>query len=252
MPFVDEPVETLRDLIDGARKVVVFTGAGISTESGIPDFRSPGGVWERNRPVSYQAFLASADERRRYWRQKFDSHDAIVNAQPNAGHRAVAAMIRSGKATTVVTQNIDGLHVRSGVPDDKVVELHGNTTYAHCLQCATIYDLDPIRVAFEAKGTLPVCQACGGMVKPATVSFGQSMPEQAMRRAEAATLECDLFLAIGSSLVVYPAASFPVLAKENGAKLVILNREPTQMDAIADLVINLEIGPTLATALMVN
>ncbi len=252
MPFVDEPVETLRSLIDGAKKVVVFTGAGISTESGIPDFRSPGGVWERNRPVSYQEFLASADERRRYWRQKFDGHDAIVNAQPNAGHRAVAAMIRSGKAISVVTQNIDGLHVRAGVPEDKVVELHGNTTYAHCLQCATTYDLDPIRVAFEAKGTLPVCQACGGMVKPATISFGQSMPPEAMRRAEAATLQCDLFLAIGSSLVVYPAASFPVLAKENDAKLVILNREPTQMDAIADLVINLEIGPTLAAALMVN
>jgi NAD-dependent deacetylase len=252
MPPVDEPVEALRALLDDAGKVVVFTGAGISTESGIPDFRSPGGIWERYRPVSYQEFLASADSRRRYWEQKFDGHDAIVNARPNAGHLAVAALIRSGKATAVVTQNIDGLHVRAGVPAERVVELHGNTTYAHCLECAAPYDLDPIREAFEAKGTLPVCQACGGMVKPATISFGQSMPQEAMRQAEAVTLDCDLFLAIGSSLVVYPAAAFPVLAKENGARLAILNREPTQMDAIADLVINREIGATLAAALALD
>ena len=252
MSPIDEPVAALRDLIDSAARVVVFTGAGISTESGIPDFRSPGGVWERYRPVSYQDFLASAEARRRYWQQKFDGHDAIVNAEPNAGHRAVSALVRTGKATTVVTQNIDGLHVRAGVPAECVVELHGNTTYAHCLACAKTYDLDPIREAFEAKGTLPVCQSCGGMVKPATISFGQAMPPEAMRRAEAATLDCDLFLAIGSSLVVYPAAAFPVLAKENGAKLVILNREATQMDAIADLVVNREIGPTLAAALMTN
>jgi NAD-dependent deacetylase len=252
MSQLDEPVEALRALIDDAEKVVVFTGAGISTESGIPDFRSPGGVWERYRPVSYQDFLASADARRRYWQQKFDGHDAIVNARPNAGHLAVADLIQSGKATTVVTQNIDGLHVRAGVPAERVVELHGNTTYAHCLECATTYDLEPIRAAFEAKGTLPVCQSCGGMVKPATVSFGQSMPPEAMRRAEAAALDCDLFLAIGSSLVVYPAAAFPVLAKENGAKLAIINREATQMDSIADLVIHREIGTTLRAVVAIG
>ena len=252
MPLVDDPVEALRGLIDNAEKVVVFTGAGISTESGIPDFRSPGGLWERYRPVPYQDFLASADARQRFWEQKFDSHDAIMNAEPNAGHRAVAALIRSGKATTVVTQNIDGLHVRSGVPADRIVELHGNTTYAHCLECAMVYDLEPIRQAFQTKGTLPVCQACGGMVKPATISFGQSMPQEAMRKAEEATLACDLFLAIGSSLVVYPAAAFPVLAKENGAKLVLINRDRTEMDHIADLVINREIGATLAAVMQVN
>jgi len=152
----------------------------------------------------------------------------------------------------VITQNIDGLHQRSGVPDDRLVELHGNTTYARCLRCRHRHELDPIREAFEADGTLPLCDACGGLVKSATISFGQAMPEEPMRRAEEATLACDLFLAVGSSLVVFPAAGFPVLASRNGATLVIVNREPTDLDAMADVVVNAEIGDTLAAATGAN
>lgn len=246
----DESPDALRNLIAGADRVAVFTGAGISTESGIPDFRSPGGIWDRFKPVEYGAFLASEDARREYWMQKFAAHDDIVSAQPNPGHLAIAELVRSGKTRAVITQNIDGLHARSGVPADKVIELHGNTTYAHCLQCADEYDLAPIRDAFEGDGTLPVCQACGGIVKAATVSFGQSMPPDAMARADAETRACDLFLAIGSSLVVYPAAGFPILAKQLGARLVIVTRDETPLDEIADLVINREIGETLAAAIL--
>jgi NAD-dependent deacetylase len=231
--------------LDEAERVVVFTGAGISTESGIPDFRSPGGIWDKYRPIDYRDFVASEDVRREYWRRKFEVDRLIAGAAPNRGHRAIAALVTGGKGSAVITQNIDGLHQRAGVPDDKVIELHGNGTYARCLSCAARYELEPIRAAFLADGTLPACEGCGGLVKPATISFGQPMPEDAMRAAQAHTLACDLFVAIGSSLVVYPAAGFPVLAKQNGARLAIVNREPTELDGWADLVLNREIGPTL-------
>ena len=241
-------IAKLRRMLAACRRAVVFTGAGISTESGIPDFRSPGGVWSRYRPIEFQEFLASEAARRAYWRRKFATHDAVAQAAPNRGHRAVAELARRGTVSRVITQNIDGLHQQSGVPEDRVIELHGNTTYATCLDCGERHELAAIGEAFAADETLPLCRHCGGMVKSATISFGQAMPEEAMRRAEAATLECDLFLAIGSSLVVYPAAGFPALAKQNGARLVILNREPTQLDSMAELVLNLEIGPTLGAA----
>ena len=227
---------------------MVFTGAGISTESGIPDFRGPGGLWSKVQPVEFADFLASAEQRRRYWRQKFAAHDAILQAQPNRGHRAVAALVERRAASAVITQNIDGLHQASGVAVDRVIELHGNTTYASCLDCAKPFDLEPIRVAFERDQTLPLCDRCGGIVKTATISFGQAMPEAEMRRAEAEALGCDLFLVIGSSLVVYPAAGLPAAAKRHGAALVILNREPTELDGLADLVLNHDIGPTLGAA----
>lgn len=242
----------LRVLLQQATRGVVFTGAGISTESGIPDFRSPGGVWERYRPIMYDEFVSSEEARREYWQRKFEGQPAIDAAAPNAGHRAVARLVADGAVDCVVTQNVDGLHQKSGVPDDRVIELHGNTTYAACLDCGQRYELAPIQAAFEADGTLPVCAACGGLVKPATISFGQAMPVDAMRRAEAASAACDLFLAIGSSLVVYPAAGLPVLAKQGGARLVILNREPTPLDTWADLVLNAEIGPTLGGAIGLN
>ena len=240
------PEQRLAAMVAESRRAVVFTGAGISTESGIPDFRSPGGVWERYRPIDYSDFVASEDARRTYWRRKFEGHAAIVNARPNTGHRVVADLVRHGAVGCVITQNIDGLHQASGVDDDKVIELHGNTTYALCLECGTRHDLAPIHVAFAADGTLPRCIACGGLVKTATISFGQAMPVEAMRRAEAESLAADLFLVIGSSLKVYPAAGLPVAAKRAGALLVILNRDPTELDALADLVINREIGETLA------
>ncbi len=226
----------------------VFTGAGISTESGIPDFRGPGGIWTKYRPIDFREFLASEDARREYWRRKFATHEAIVQAKPNKGHQAIAELFKLGKASAVITQNIDGLHQASGVPTDRVIELHGNTTYAHCLDCDQDYDLEPIRQAFLDHDTLPVCELCGGVVKTATISFGQNMPETAMQRAYEETMACDLFLAIGSSLTVYPAAGFPALAKQNGATLVIINRERTGFDDLADLVIPAEIGPTLSAA----
>jgi len=244
----DAAIDRLRGLLDASRHGVVFTGAGISTESGIPDFRSPGGIWSKYRPIDFQDFMTSEAARRESWRRKFATHEAVAGAEPNQGHLAVMELVRRGTVSAVITQNIDGLHQASGVPADRVIELHGNTTYAHCLNCGREYDLDPIREAFLANETLPVCGACGGVVKTATVSFGQAMPEAEMRRAKEESVACDLFLAIGSSLVVYPAAGFPALAKENGATLVIVNREPTGLDDLADLVVNAEIGPALGAA----
>ena len=242
----------LAALIDAAERIVVFTGAGISTESGIPDFRSPGGIWSRYRPIDFREFVASEPARREYWQRKFAVDPLIDSAEPNRGHRAVAALIAAGKARAVITQNIDGLHQRSGVPAGRVVELHGNGTYARCLSCGADYGLAPLRAAFERDGSVPPCAACGGLVKAATISFGQPMPEAAMRAAEAHASACDLFLSLGSSLVVQPAASFPVLAKHAGAALAILNREPTPLDAIADLVLNRDIGATLGAAVGVD
>jgi NAD-dependent deacetylase len=239
-------IEQLDEMIKGCRCGVVFTGAGISTESGIPDFRSPGGIWTKYRPIQFQDFVRSEEMRRESWRRKFAADRLLSGARPNAGHRAIAALVKLGKVSSVITQNIDGLHQASGVPEERVIELHGNATYATCLDCGGRYELEPIREVFETDEALPVCNQCGGMVKTATISFGQSMPADAMERAEREVLACDLFLAIGSSLVVYPAAGFPEMAKRNGARLVILNREPTDLDGIADLVLNAEIGPTLS------
>ena len=245
-------VDDLATRLARAKRAVVFTGAGISTESGIPDFRSPGGIWEKYRPIDYHAFIGSEEARREYWRRKFEVDPLIAGAEPNRGHRAVASLMARGKVSAVITQNIDGLHQAAGAPGERVIELHGNATYARCLDCGERTELAPIREAFLAAGTLPLCEPCGGIVKPATISFGQAMPEDAMRAAEVETLACDLFLAVGSSLVVYPAAGFPVMAKRNGAQLVILNREPTDLDGHADLVINREIGDTLGAVANVN
>jgi NAD-dependent deacetylase len=178
--------------------------------------------------------------------------DTFRAAVPNRGHRAVAELVCRGTAAAVITQNIDGLHQASGVPADRVIELHGNTTYAHCLDCSRRYELEPLRVVFERDGEAPICDDCGGFVKTATISFGQAMPAEAMRRAEIETLAADLFIVAGSSLVVYPAAGFPELAKHNGATLVIMNREPTGLDRIADLVLHRAIGETLGDAVGID
>jgi NAD-dependent deacetylase len=239
-------IEELSALLAAASRGVAFTGAGISTECGIPDFRSPGGLWTQNRPINFDEFLASQDARNEAWRRKFAMEDKFQAAKPGRGHRALASLVARGKLSAVITQNIDNLHQLSGVPSQKVIELHGNGSYAHCLDCRTRYELDWVRERFDAEGGVaPCCTACSGPVKSATISFGQSMPEDEMRRAEAETLSSDLFLAIGSSLVVWPAAGFPALAKRNGAKLVILNREPTDLDDIADLVVREDIGDVL-------
>ena len=245
-------VVELRRLIQASRRAVVFTGAGISTESGIPDFRSPTGIWARTKPILFQEYIASATARREAWRRKFASEPVMQAAEPNRGHRAVARLVREGKVSAVITQNIDGLHQASGVPEGKVIELHGNSTYAHCLRCGTRYEIDALRGAFERDGDVPGCAECGGLIKTATVSFGQAMPEEAMRRAEAETLAADLCLVLGSSLVVYPAAGFPELAKRNGARLAIVNNEETGLDPVADLVVHRGIGDVMGDAVGVN
>jgi len=237
-------IAELRVLINESRRAVVFTGAGVSTESGIPDFRSPGGIWTKYQPIDFREFMSSEEARRETWRRKIAVDEAVSQAQPNRGHRAIAHLVNQRKVSSVITQNIDGLHQRSGVPDEQVIELHGNGTYAACLDCARRYELAEVFAEFKVKEAPPVCD-CGGFIKSATISFGQPMPLEAMRHAQAGAKSCDRFLAVGSSLVVYPAASFPAVAKQNGSRLVILNREPTDMDYLADLVVNLEIGPTL-------
>jgi NAD-dependent deacetylase len=245
----DPEIAELSRLIAQSRRAVVFTGAGISTESGIPDFRSPGGIWTRMAPIDFQDFLASEEARRETWRRRFAMEETFHAAFPNRGHRAVAALVRRGRASAVITQNIDGLHQASGVPAAQVIELHGNTTYASCLDCRKRYELNDVHARFEREKTAPVCDDCSGWIKTATISFGQAMPVEPMRRAERETRAADLFIVLGSSLVVYPAAGFPELAKRSGAALVIVNREPTGLDAIADLVLNRPIGATLAAAI---
>jgi NAD-dependent deacetylase len=245
---VEEDSRRLAQLLGAALRVVVFTGAGISTESGIPDFRSPGGIWTRMAPIDFDDFVRSAEMRKEAWRRRFVLEETLAGVKPNDGHIAVAKLVARGLVTHVITQNIDNLHQDSGIPDAQIIELHGNTRYAKCLSCGHRLELDPIRAHFDAHGEAPDCPVCGGLVKTATISFGQAMPEHEMARAMDATLGCDLFLVLGSSLVVYPAAGFPILARRNGAKLAIVNREPTEQDSIADLVLHSEIGLVMRAA----
>ena len=237
--------EQLAELIGSSRRAVVFTGAGISTESGIPDFRSPGGIWTRMQPISFQDYLADPAARRLSWQRRLEMEDTWKTVQPNDGHKAVAELVARGQVSHVITQNIDALHQISGVPAARVIELHGNTRDARCLDCGTDAELADVLAHFRTHGDAPDCAACGGLIKTATVSFGQPMPEGEMARAQQAALACDLMLVLGSSLSVYPAAGFPLLAKRNGARLAILNRDQTPQDPYADLVLNAEIGPTL-------
>jgi NAD-dependent deacetylase len=238
-------VARLEAMIAAASSVVPFTGAGLSTECGIPDFRSPGGLWTQNRPIPFDRFVADPAMRTEAWRRRFAMQEVFDAARPGRGHVALARLVESGRAPAIITQNIDNLHQHSGVEGERIVEIHGNTTYATCLACGTRHELDWIRPRFVAEGEPPPCVDCGGILKTATVSFGQPMPADAMRRAVALARACNLFIAIGSSLVVYPAAGLPALAKENGARLVIINRDPTPFDAAADLVLRGDIGDIL-------
>jgi NAD-dependent deacetylase len=205
-------------------------------------------VWDRLQPIAFDSFRRSKEMRREAWRRRFAMEDMFARARPNAGHAAVAELVKRKKVECVITQNIDNLHQASGIPAENLIELHGNTTYAACLECRRRYEIAPLREIFGTTGLVPDC-ACGGLIKPATISFGQPMPEQAMERASRAAMTCDFFLVAGSSLVVYPAAGFPLLAKRQGAKLAILNRTPTDQDDDADLVIREGIGSTLSRAL---
>ncbi len=248
-----ELLDDMRRMLDAAERVVVFTGAGISTESGIPDFRSPGtGIWNKVKPIEFQDFMASEAVRQESWRRRFSSDRKMESAKPNNGHKAVAKLVEQGKAIGVVTQNVDNLFQDAGVPDEQVVELHGNASYAKCLQCALRYELADIEQQFKRLGNVAPCSRCGGIIKSATISFGQAMPEDAMRRAQELTEQCDLMLTMGSTLLVYPAAAFPEHCKRRGGVLVILNREPTPLDSIADLVVHGEIGAALSYVVGIN
>lgn len=238
-------IDEARAKIASARRIVGFTGAGISTESGIPDFRSPNGVWAKYRTVYFDEFLSSHEGRVEYWRQKVENWPHIRNAEPNAGHLAFVALETAGKLRALITQNIDGLHQKAGSSRELVIELHGTTTEAVCLSCGDRISSEEAVARVHAGELAPECRHCNGYLKPATISFGQAMPADEMRRATAAALNCDVFIAVGSSLVVHPAAGFPALAKQNGATLAIVNRDPTPLDEIADLVINGEIGVAL-------
>jgi NAD-dependent deacetylase len=241
-------IDKLAGLVARAERLVAFTGAGISTECGIPDFRSPGGLWSRYKPIEFSEFLASPETRLEAWRRYFRLYDEVRGAKPGRGHRAVAHWVKTGKAHHVITQNIDNLHQESGIPKEKVIELHGNGTFARCLACGERHELDWAREEMERFVRAPSCRLCNGIVKTATISFGQPMPEAVMAEAHGAAEACDLFLAIGSSLRVYPAATLPLLARRWGARLVIINNEPTDFDEMADLVINRDIGETLSAA----
>lgn len=236
--------EALAQWIRESRATVVFTGAGMSTESGIPDFRSPGGIWSRSQPVLFEEFLRSADARREYWRQKSTAHADFASARPNIGHEVLAKWEADGRIRGIITQNIDGLHQDAG--SHAVLELHGTARWIACLDCGDRYDPGPLVEHFLATEKVPPCPHCGGLLKHATVSFGQSLPEEVLAEALRWTRQCDLFLAMGSSLVVEPAASLPRLAADCGARLIIVNRDATDQDRSAALVFHASIGATLA------
>ena len=234
-------MEELKQWMEDSTYTVVFTGAGISTDSGIPDFRSPGGLWSRLAPIDFRDFMASDEMRVETWRRKVLLDQEIGKPLPNSAHYAISQLVNIGQVNKIITQNIDNLHQNSGLSEDQVIELHGNGTFAKCLSCDKKYQIDLVKEQFKKDNLAPVC-TCGGYIKSATVSFGQSMPPEAMQAAEEVSLACELFIAVGSSLKVFPAAGFPLLARENGAKFVIINREPTDLDGYADLILNDEIS----------
>jgi len=240
-------IDAVAEIILQSKKIVVFTGAGISTESGIPDFRSPGGIWDRYDPneLTYQKFLSSQASREKYWERQKLLWPIIAAAKPNAGHLAIAELYNMGKLDCVITQDGDSLHQKSGIPDEMVIELHGTWTRALCLGCGRKYPSEEVQVRLEAGEKVPKCEACGGIMKPDVIQFGQAMPEKETRKAQRRASSCDMLLACGSSLVVYPAAQMPLIAKDNGAKLVIVNLMPTPHDQYADVVINEKLGQAL-------
>jgi len=246
-----EQTEKVAQWIVTSKRVVVFAGAGLSTESGIPDFRSPGGVWDRYNPEDFyfQNFLASEASREKYWQMASEMYDPMKKAQPNLAHLAIAEMERLGKLDCIITQNIDGLHPKAGNSEEKIIELHGTAMCVTCLSCHKRYDREEIQQRLQKGERAPRCNDCGGPLKPATISFGQSMPERETDEAYHRSSLCDLFIVIGSSLVVQPAASMPLVAKRNGAKLVIINRDPTGYDDMADMVIHGQAGPIMAAIL---
>ena len=248
---MEELVKRVARMIGNAKKIVVFVGAGLSTESGIPDFRSPGGVWDRYDPEDFyfQNFISDRSKREKYWEMATEMYDGMKDAKPNAGHMAVAELERLGKLDCLITQNIDGLHFKAGNSENKVLELHGTAMHVACLDCRRRYERAAIQECITAGDRAPQCDACGGLLKPATISFGQAMPERETAEAFRRSADCDLFIVIGSSLVVYPAAQMPVVAKQAGAKLVIVNRDETACDNRADVIIRGQAGTIMGAIL---
>ncbi|SRR5579884_1737008 len=243
-----DDVRALADLLRAARRILVFTGAGVSTESGIPDFRSPGGIWDRYPVVYYDEFLRDPEAQRQYWLRSRETYPVVAAAAPNPAHTAIVALDRLGKLLLCVTQNIDGLHQRAGLAAERVVELHGNGQWVVCLDCDSRTPRDAIQAELVAGTEVPHCARCGGLLKNATISFGQMLPVEALAAAERAARECDLCLVIGSSLVVYPAANIPVSAAQHGAPVAIINASPTPLDALAQVVIREKAGVVLPAA----
>lgn len=237
-------IQEVARLLTEAASAVAFTGAGISTESGIPDFRSPGGIWSRYQPVLFQDFIASREARRQYWLMKKEGYRMLKEARPNSGHLALARLETAGRLAAVITQNIDGLHQDAG--SRRVLELHGTSRRCVCMECGRHYDPDLIQERLESGVEIPTCDACDGLLKSATVSFGQSLPMDVLSEAIDLCSEADLMIAIGSSLVVEPAASLPLQAKQNGARLVIINKTETPLDPLADIVLREPIGESLS------
>ena len=223
---------------------VVFTGAGISTESGIPDYRSQGGIWDKFRPVYFDEFMSSKESRAEYWRRWVELYRGISRAQPNPAHRALAKLHEIGLLQAVVTQNVDGLHQQSGLPDDKVIELHGNTRRIRCMNCRQVLPIETVQQRLKAGDPAPEC-VCGGFLKPDTISFGQSMPAAEVEKAAALSRESDFFMVVGSTLLVQPAAHMPFYAKNNGAFLAIINLSETPCDEMSDVLIREKAGLVL-------
>lgn len=243
-----EPASMLASMIRKSHRAIAFTGAGISTESGIDDFRSPGGVWTRHQPVMFDDFLRDPDERRRFWKIRREMLPTMLAARPNAGHFALAKLEAEGRLEGVITQNIDELHQKAG--SRRVIEIHGTAMKVHCLDCDKRWPAAEIQARLDGGEEDFTCDACGGLLKSMTVSFGQGIPPAVWQEAAALAKSADLFLSLGSSLVVQPAAGLPEAAKRRGARLVIVNREPTPLDNIADLVIQAPIGVTLGSVLV--
>lgn len=238
-------LEQLADLFARAERPVVLTGAGVSTESGIPDFRSPGGIWDRYRPIDYRAFLRDPEARRETWRRGLHTYPVVAAAQPNPAHLALAALERLNKVACLITQNIDGLHQRAGSSPELVVELHGNAHSVRCLRCEARYPRAEVHQRVERGEEEPACLRCGGILKPCSISFGEALPPAEVERAERAARACDLFVVVGSSLVVYPAAGLPELALAHGADLAIVNATPTCLDSLARVVLRERAGTVL-------
>jgi NAD-dependent protein deacetylase/lipoamidase len=235
------------ELMKASKWLVAFTGAGISTESGLADFRSPGGVWDRYRVVTFQEFLRDHEARVEYWTMKREFYNEFRNAKPNKAHLALAELERMGKLKAIITQNIDGLHQAAGSAPGIVIELHGTNRKAHCLDCDTEWPFEEIQVRLEAGDLDPKCKLCEGLIKPSTISFGQAMPQTELTRAYECASKCDLLLMVGSSLQVAPASSIPPLAHESGAKLIFINRTKTPWDHIAAVTFQESAGDVMHT-----